>query len=131
MQHHSPDLSAQDVNLLHHIIVRAQNHPDFPSHPKRVLLEAYDAIFTENGLDTGHDRACLRLLLQLGEPGVPGQTLYEKFEHLLEEAGIVLDFDDDRLSIADAERGKAIEEEKVGELKDPADIHTSPRKVTR
>ena len=101
MQAQSPELSAQDVNLLHQIVLRAQKQPEYQQHPNKTLFDAYEAIFAENGLDTRHDRACLRLLLLLGGPSVPGDTLYNKFEHILEKAGIVLHFDDDG-SVANA-----------------------------
>ena len=102
MQTQSPDLSAQEVNLLHQIVLRAQDHIDHQLHPSKTLFEAYDAVFAENGLDTKHDRACLRLLLQLGRPNTTGESLYEKFEHLLEQAGIVLRFEEDVSSVTEA-----------------------------
>ena len=104
MQALSPDLSAQEVNLLHQIILRAQNHADFLHHPNRTLFDAYEAVFAENALDTNQDRACLRLLLQLGGPGIPGVSLYDKFEKLLEQAGIALRFEEDDGSVSVAIR---------------------------
>ena len=100
MQAQSPELSAQDVNLLHQIVLRAQNQPECQQHPNKTLFNAYEAIFAENRIDTHHDRACLRLLLQLGRPGLLGDTLYDRFEHLLGQAGIVLNFEDDDGSVA-------------------------------
>ena len=104
MQALSPNLSAQEVNLLHQIILRAQNDAGFLHHPNRTLFDAYEAVFAENALDTNQDRACLRLLLQLGGPGIPGESLYDKFEHLLEQAGIGLRFEEDDGSISIAIR---------------------------
>jgi protein SFI1 len=65
--------------------------------PKRALFEAYEKVFEENGLDTSQDRACLRVVLQLGDPQIPGDLLYDKFEFLLRQIGVRLAFGDEDL----------------------------------
>ena len=75
--------------------MRAQQKPDVQKRPKRALFEAYEDVFAEKHLDTRQDRACLRTILQLGEPGIPGDALYDKFEFVLRQIGVHLDFADD------------------------------------
>ena len=96
--------------MLHHIILRAQNEDSLQLRPKKVLFNAYEAVFAEHGLDTNQDRACLRVLLQLGGPDIPGANLYERFEHLLAQLDIKLDFTDDQVSVA-LSQGVAIEDD--------------------
>jgi protein SFI1 len=76
-------------------VLRAQQRHDVQRRPKRALFEAYETVFAENGLDTRQDRACLRIVLQLGEPQVPGVLLYDKFEFVLRQMGVNLAFGDD------------------------------------
>ena len=83
------------MELLHQIVLRAQQRHDVQKRPKRALFEAYKAIFAEHGLDTRQDRACLRIVLQLGEPQIPGPLLYDKFEFVLRQMGVSLAFGDD------------------------------------
>jgi len=66
--------------------------------PKRALFEAYEEVFAEYGFDTRQDRACLRIVLQLGEPQIPGELLYDKFECVLRQIGVHLAFGDEELS---------------------------------
>jgi protein SFI1 len=86
-----------DVGLLHEIVLQAQQRHDVQKRPKRALFEAYEKVFAENGLDTRQDRACLRIVLQLGEPQVPGDLLYDKFEFVLRQMGVNLAFRDEEL----------------------------------
>lgn len=76
-------------------MLRAQQGHDVQRRPKRALFEAYEAVFAENGLDTRQDRACLRILLQLCGPQIPGDLLYDKFEFVLRQIGVNLAFGDD------------------------------------
>ena len=114
-----------DVNLLHEIVLRAQARDDALKRPNKALFDAYEAVFSEHGLDTSHDRACLRVLLQMGGPGVQGSSLYEKFESLLVRFGISLLFADDEVSVlADANdasemQGEAAEEHVVADMQRP------------
>jgi protein SFI1 len=75
--------------------------------PKRALFEAYEKVFEENGLDTRQDRACLRVVLQLGEPQIPGDLLYDKFEFLLRQIGVRLAFGDDDVLAQDHQQAAA------------------------
>lgn len=87
-----------DVELLHQIVLRAQQRHDVQKRPKRALFEAYEQIFAQHGLDTRQDRACLRIILQLGEPQIPGDLLYDKFEYVLRQIGVNLAFGDEESS---------------------------------
>ncbi|KAI9789644.1 MAG: hypothetical protein M1833_002284 [Piccolia ochrophora] len=89
---HAP-LSDQDVELLHLIILRAHHHPDAHRLPFRALFPAYDSVLREHGLDPDRDTVLFRVLVKIG--GIAGgATLYEKFETLLEELGIQIEFAD-------------------------------------
>jgi protein SFI1 len=99
--------------------------------PKRALFEAYEEVFAESGLDTRQDRACLRILLQLGDPQIPGEFIEEKFEFLLQQMGINLSFthDDppahnDNFQVV----AKLREEEKVEK---GASLQSSPKRLRR
>ncbi|KAI9875738.1 MAG: hypothetical protein M1830_008059 [Pleopsidium flavum] len=86
-------LSDQDVAILHQIITSAQQLPDVERLPFRAIFEAYDTVLAQNNLDPDHDQVYLRFLFRLGGKGLPGETLYQRFETLLEELGIRLEFD--------------------------------------
>ena len=60
--------------------------------PFRAIFAAYDGILAHHGLDPNHDQVYLRFLFRLGDKKLPGQSLYESFESLLEELGIQLEF---------------------------------------
>ncbi|KAH0566280.1 hypothetical protein GP486_000332 [Trichoglossum hirsutum] len=82
------------VEVLHLIITTAQSLPQAERFPYRTLFEAYDTVLLQNGLNPGHDQVYFRFLLRLG--GIHGDgTLYEKFETLLGQMGIRLEFDED------------------------------------
>lgn len=88
-------LEQDDVDVLHQIVIRAQNDPISQQSPKDALLEAYRGIFDERRLSSHRDRACFNILLKLLDPITPGESLYHKFENVLQEEGIVLAYDDD------------------------------------
>ncbi|KAI9779033.1 MAG: hypothetical protein M1835_004776 [Candelina submexicana] len=97
-----PFLTNQDVEILHFIVSNAQNlvnvhsqqHPDAEPLPTfKALFAAYDTVLEENGINPWHDQTYFRFLLRMG--GWPGITLFEKFESLLEELGIRLEFDEE------------------------------------
>ena len=120
-----------DVEILHQIVLRAQQRHDVRKRPKRALFEAYERVFAENGLDTTQDRACLRIVLQLGEPQIPGDLLYDKFEYVLRQIGVQLAFGDDDLpahnDYQSTARTKPIDET----VENGSLLHTSPRRPTR
>lgn len=127
MQAQLPELSAQDVRLLHEIVLRAQEAAYHHSQPFKALLESHETVFAEHGLDPNQDPVCFRLLFQIAGPGVKGESLYEKFEHVLEQAGIGLTFEDDAAS-QDDQPG----EDRYGELSEEAgNLGISPRKPDR
>lgn len=78
--------------ILYEIITSAEQHPDVEALPFRAIFAAYDEILARHGLDPDHDQVYLRFLFRLGDKKVPGQSLYESFELLLEELGIQLEF---------------------------------------
>ncbi|KAI9857457.1 MAG: hypothetical protein M1813_008207 [Trichoglossum hirsutum] len=87
-------LTDENVEVLHLIITTAQSLPQAERFPYRTLFEAYDTVLLQNGLNPGHDQVYFRFLLKLG--GVHGDgTLYEKFETLLGQMGIRLEFDEE------------------------------------
>jgi protein SFI1 len=122
-----------DVELLHQIVLRAQQRHDVQKRPKRALFEAYEKVFAENGLDTKRDRACLRIILQLGEPQIPGDLLYDRFEFVLRQMGVSLAFGDD--DDASAIYGEQYHGRNAGPEDEASEKHTllqtSPRRPTR
>lgn len=102
-----------DVAILHLIITRAHDLPHVRELPFRALFEAYDAVLHECGLDPDHDPVFFRFLLRLG--GISGSgTLYEKFEALLEEMGIRIEFAGEQSelpNVSDGPGGADIESE--------------------
>ena len=63
--------------------------------PFRAIFAAYDGILAQHRLDPDHDQVYLRFLFRLGDKTLSGQTLYDKFESLLDELGIQVQFDAD------------------------------------
>jgi protein SFI1 len=112
-------------------VLQAQQRHDVQKRPKRALFEAYEAVFEENGLDTRQDRACLRIILQLGEPQIPGDLLYDKFEFVLRQIGVKLAFGDDDLANHNDQQAVAGPHE-VGEaIQREALLQTSPKRPAR
>ncbi|KAL1965031.1 hypothetical protein VTN77DRAFT_6091 [Rasamsonia byssochlamydoides] len=87
-------LSDQDVGLLYQIITRAERKPDVERLPFRALFAAYDEVLAEHGVEADPDQVCMRFLFKMGNKGLRGQSLFEKFEDLLRQMGIVLELDD-------------------------------------
>lgn len=104
-------LEPGDVDILHQIVIRAQNDPVSQERPKDALLQAYGEIFGERQLNTHHDQACFNVLLKLLNPATPGASLYHKFERVLQEEGIELSYDDDDDATTQHERGKIDEQD--------------------
>ena len=88
-------LEQDDIDILHQIVIRAQNDPVSQERPKDALLQAYGEIFDERRLSQHQDKACFDVLLKLLDPATPGESLYHRFEHILQEEGVVLSYDDD------------------------------------
>ncbi|CRG89565.1 Protein sfi1 [Talaromyces islandicus] len=91
-------LSDQDVGLLYQIISRAEQNPDVELLPVRVLFAAYDEVLAEHGADADAEQTCMRFLFKMGTKGFGGQPIFDRFEDLLQQMGIVLSFDDDKTS---------------------------------
>ncbi|KZZ93196.1 Sfi1 spindle body [Ascosphaera apis ARSEF 7405] len=88
-------LTDQDVDILHQIITRAEQHPDVHRLPFRAIFSAYDDVLYEHGVDPRQDEVCFRFLFLLGSREIEGRGLYEKFVTLLARMGIQLAYDDD------------------------------------
>ncbi|KAF7597536.1 hypothetical protein BBP40_000014 [Aspergillus hancockii] len=84
-----------DVGLLYQVITRAEQDPEVERLPYRVLFKAYDGVVAEHGVDPDPGYACLRFLLKMGSKNIAGDSLFEKFENLLERMGIVIEFGGD------------------------------------
>lgn len=111
--------------------MRAQQRHDVHKRPKRALFEAYEAIFTESGLDTRQDRACLRIVLQLGDPQIPGDLLYDKFEYVLQQNGVQLAFGDDDPANQNVQKAAARSYPDEATMDKEALLQPSPRRLTR
>ncbi|KAI9825757.1 MAG: hypothetical protein M1819_000475 [Sarea resinae] len=88
-------LTDADVEILHRIVIAAQDFPDAERLPFRALFAAYDQVLAQIGIDPDHDQVYFRFLFRMGDARIPGDTLYQKFEALLEQVGIVLEIDED------------------------------------
>ncbi|KAM5451462.1 hypothetical protein MaudCBS49596_003733 [Microsporum audouinii] len=86
-------LSDQDVELLHEIVTRAEQHPDADILPFRVIFSAYDAVLAEHGIPVESDQTYLPFLFQLGAER--NGSLSERFESLLASLGIRLEYGED------------------------------------
>ncbi|KAL1856698.1 hypothetical protein Plec18167_002418 [Paecilomyces lecythidis] len=90
----NPPLSDQDVGLLYQIITRAEQKPDVERLPFRAVFSAYDEVIAEHGVEADEGQVCLRFLFKMGNKGLRGDSLFEKFEELLAQMGIVLELGD-------------------------------------
>ncbi|KAL4770307.1 Sfi1 spindle body protein-domain-containing protein [Aspergillus nidulans var. acristatus] len=90
LSYEDPALSDEDVGFLFQVITRAERHPDADRLPYRVLFKEYDAAIEEHGPEADPGYACMRFLFKMGY--VTGDTLFEKFENLLQQMGIVIEF---------------------------------------
>ncbi|KAJ5618863.1 RAVE complex protein Rav1 C-terminal [Penicillium lagena] len=88
-------LSDDDVGFLYQVVIRAEGKPEVERLPFRALFEAYDEVIGEHGANADPGHACLRFLFKMGNKGVRGETLYDKFESALQQIGIVLELGDD------------------------------------
>lgn len=79
---------AKDIQLLYDIIRQAESS-DLP--PFRALFTAYDRLLREYGIQKDHDQIYFRFLLRLGE--TKGDSLFERFEGLLQKLGFEIKFD--------------------------------------
>lgn len=84
-----------DVGLLYQIVSRAELDPDANRLPFRALFKAYDEVIAEHEVDADPGHACLRFLFKMGSKEVVGNSLFEKFENLLRQMGIVIEFGGD------------------------------------
>ncbi|KAL4778923.1 Sfi1 spindle body protein-domain-containing protein [Aspergillus varians] len=92
LSHEDPALTDDDVGFLFQIITRAESHPDADRLPYRVLFKEYDEAIEEHGVEVDPGYACMRFLFKMGSKDVVGDTLFEKFENLLQQMGIVIEF---------------------------------------
>lgn len=83
-----------DVYFLHQIITRAQQRPGADQRPSRALFETYDELVAQYGV-TDPGQAYLRFLFKVGSKSTPGSGLYEKFENVLQQMGIEIQFEDE------------------------------------
>ncbi|PLN78151.1 Sfi1-domain-containing protein [Aspergillus taichungensis] len=91
LSYDDPALSDEDVGLIFQVITFAEADPEVKRLPYRALFRAYDQVIEEHGVDADPSYACMRFLLKMGNKNVVGNDLYEKFENLLEQVGIVLE----------------------------------------
>ncbi|KAL2042444.1 hypothetical protein N7G274_004936 [Stereocaulon virgatum] len=98
---HSP-LTDENIAILYQIVKSAEQYPEVDTKPFRAIFAAYENILPENGLDPDHDQIYLRFLFRLGDGREEGQSLYDRFEALLEELGVQLEFVPDEEGIQDA-----------------------------
>ncbi|KAL4869748.1 hypothetical protein BDV12DRAFT_71908 [Aspergillus spectabilis] len=92
LSYEDPALSDEDVGFLFQIITRAERHTDADRRPYRVLFREYDEAIEEHGAEADPGYACMRFLFKMGSKDVVGDTLFEKFENLLQQMGIVIEF---------------------------------------
>ncbi|KAK5709258.1 hypothetical protein LTR17_019938 [Elasticomyces elasticus] len=96
-----PELSDEDISLLHQIATLAQHQSlqsDPPAPPFRALFAAYDAVFAEQSVQQEHDGAVFRVLLRVGEAaregggraGVRGVDLVGCLKEVLQAQGITV-----------------------------------------
>ena len=91
----------------------AESQPDLPEHPRKVLFDAYHTVFRQYGVDTSKDKACLRILLLLAGPHVPGNTLMERFKGVIQQSGFELEYTNENLHIDQVGEGTLLETEAI------------------
>lgn len=84
-----------DVGLLYQIITRAEGRPEAEQTPFRALFAAYDEVLAEHAVDADPGHVCLHFLFKMGSKDISGDTLFDKFENLLQHMGIVIELGDD------------------------------------
>ncbi|KAI9645186.1 hypothetical protein NHQ30_005920 [Ciborinia camelliae] len=94
-----PYYTDDDLVILHDIVVRAQQIlPTLPPRdrlPTNALFRSYYEILPRVGIDTDHDNRYARILFKIGNLRDFNGTLFEKFEEVLSQRGITLEFDTD------------------------------------
>ncbi|KAE8353628.1 Sfi1 spindle body protein-domain-containing protein [Aspergillus coremiiformis] len=128
LSYEDPSLSDEDVGLLYQVITRAERDPEVERLPYRVLFKAYDEVIAEHGVDPDPGYACLRFLLKMGSKNILGDSLFEKFENLLERMGIVIEFGEDDDGGNDTYVDSVLSTD--GRLKTKVDRDTSHREDT-
>ncbi|KAM0512171.1 hypothetical protein ACHAPE_009101 [Trichoderma viride] len=96
-----PYYSNRDITILHAVITAAQEQLDHATGPKSLpaaaLFKAYDEVLPEHGVDPDTDQHLSALVFRVGgEQG--GGSLLEKFQSILGQIGIVLEFSDDSIT---------------------------------
>ncbi|KAL3468024.1 Sfi1 spindle body protein-domain-containing protein [Aspergillus heterothallicus] len=124
LSHEDPALSDEDVGFLFQIINRAERYPDADRLPYRVLFKEYDAAIEEHGPQADPRLALMRFLFKMGGKDVKGDTLFEKFEDLLQQSGIVIEFGNE-------ENDTDAHTDNVPDIEPPSKIMTSRENTTQ
>ena len=104
-EHERKLINLPDIELLHVIVLRAQDSNTIGTRPKTALYRAYEDVFREKGLNPNQDRACLRFLFHLADHDPPPNELHLQLERLLAKRGIVLE------TASDGEGSVVVDEE--------------------
>ncbi|PLB52266.1 putative centrin-binding protein Sfi1 [Aspergillus steynii IBT 23096] len=132
LSYEDPSLSDEDVGLLFQVITRAERSPEVDRLPFRVLFQAYDEVIAEHGVDADPGYACMRFLLKMGKKNIVGDSLFDKFENLLEQNGIVIEFGGENDDDNDEENETYEDSAPVvdGRLRARVDRDSTPREDT-
>ncbi|KAK1810516.1 hypothetical protein LTR12_015132 [Friedmanniomyces endolithicus] len=122
-QDEPPELSDEDISLLHHITTLAQQTSP-PAPPFRALFAAYDAVFAQQGVEQEHDGVVFRVLLRVGEAaregggraGERGVDLVGCLKGILQAQGITVveDEGEGASEVAREGRGAVVDGRSVG-----------------
>ncbi|KFX96352.1 hypothetical protein O988_05364 [Pseudogymnoascus sp. VKM F-3808] len=86
----------EDVAILYDIVLHAEellgSLPESERIPTNALFQAYYAILPTIGVNADHDNRYARVIFKIGGRR-GGGSLYHKFEHVLSEMGIEIQFD--------------------------------------
>ncbi|ELR09127.1 hypothetical protein GMDG_03707 [Pseudogymnoascus destructans 20631-21] len=86
----------EDVAILYDIVLHAEellgSLPESERIPTNALFQAYYAILPTIGVNADHDNRYARVIFKVGGRRGEG-SLYHKFEHVLSEMGIEIQFD--------------------------------------
>ncbi|KFY16629.1 hypothetical protein V492_01198 [Pseudogymnoascus sp. VKM F-4246] len=86
----------EDVAILYDIVLHAEellgSLPESERIPTNALFQAYYAILPTIGINADHDNRYARVIFKVGGRR-GGGSLYNKFEHVLSEMGIEIQFD--------------------------------------
>ncbi|KAF1994680.1 Sfi1-domain-containing protein [Amniculicola lignicola CBS 123094] len=97
----TPPLTDEDVNLLHGIVLRAQ---ELPGKPFEALSQAYDEKLKKRGPDRDPDGRYIRFLMRMQDGVREGVDLPHQFKDTLDGMGIQVDWDDEDEGIQDITR---------------------------